>query len=55
LSTGVFLLGPERGMALVQRLPNVDAVIVTAKNEVLMTPRLKGRLSLVAAPTDAPF
>jgi len=55
LSTGGFLLGPERGMALVQRLPNVDAVIVTAKNEVLMTPRLRDRLSLVAPPTDAPF
>ena len=55
LSTGVFLLGPEKGMALVQRLPNVDAVIVTAKNEVLMTPRLRDRLSVVAAPTDAPF
>ena len=55
LSTGVFLLGPEKGMALVRRLPNVDAVIVTAKNEVLMTPRLRDRLSLIAAPTDAPF
>jgi FAD:protein FMN transferase len=55
LSTGVFLLGPKQGMDLVQRLRNVDAVIVTATNEVLMTPRLRDRLSLVAAPTDAPF
>jgi thiamine biosynthesis lipoprotein len=55
LSTGVFLLGPEKGMALLQRLPNVDAVIVTSRNEVLTTPRLKGRLQVVAAPTDAPF
>jgi len=55
LSTGVFLLGPEKGMALVQRLPGVDAVIVTSKNEVLMTPRLNGRLTVQAPPTDAPF
>jgi FAD:protein FMN transferase len=55
LSTGVFLLGPDKGMALVQRLPDVDAVIVTSANDVLMTPRLKGRLSLVRTPTNAPF
>ena len=54
LSTGVFLLGPADGMALVNRLQNVDAVIVTATNEVLVTPRLKSRLELSAAPTDAP-
>ncbi len=54
LSTGVFLLGPVEGMALVNRLPGVDAVIVTSTNEVLVTPRLKNRLQLVAAPTDAP-
>ncbi len=55
LSTGVFLLGPEKGLALVQQQPNVDAVIVTATNAVLMTPRLKGRLTVVTPPTDAPF
>ena len=55
LSTGVFLLGPERGLALVQRLPDVDAVIVTSTNAVLMTPRLKGRLMVQAQPTDATF
>jgi thiamine biosynthesis lipoprotein len=54
LATGVFLLGPAEGMALVNRLQNVDAVIVTSTNEVLVTPRLKTRLELSAAPTDAP-
>ena len=54
LSTGVFLLGPKNGLALVERLPNVDAVIVTSTNELLITPRLKGRLALLAKPTDAP-
>jgi thiamine biosynthesis lipoprotein len=54
LSTGVFLLGPEKGMALVARMPHTEAVIVTSKNEVLVTPGLRGRLELVSAPTDAP-
>ena len=54
LSTGVFLLGPVEGMALVARVPGVDAVIVTSTNEVLVTPRLKNRLELLAPPTDAP-
>jgi thiamine biosynthesis lipoprotein len=54
LSTGVFLLGPEAGMALLKRVPDVDAVIVTAANEVVTTPGLAGRLQIVARPTDAP-
>lgn len=54
LSTGVFLLGPKAGMALLKRVPDVDAVIVTAANEVLTTPGLAGRLQIVARPTDAP-
>ena len=39
------------GLAILQ---NVDAVIVTSTNEVLVTPRLKIRLELLTAPTDAP-
>jgi FAD:protein FMN transferase len=54
LSTGVFILGPELGMALVERLPDVEGVIVTAKNEVLVSSGLKGKFALIAQPTDAP-
>jgi thiamine biosynthesis lipoprotein len=54
LSTGVFLLGPDAGLALLARVPDVDAVIVTSTNQVLTTPRLAQRLALAAAPTDAP-
>ena len=54
LSTGVFLLGPREGMALLARLPGVEAVIVTSSNEVLVTPGLRNRLELRSAPTDAP-
>jgi thiamine biosynthesis lipoprotein len=54
LSTGVFILGPDAGMALIERLPRVEAVIVTATNSVLVSPGLKDRLILLAQPTDAP-
>lgn len=51
LSTGVFILGPERGMALVERLPDVEAVIVTADNRVLVSSGLRGRLTVERPPT----
>jgi len=54
LSKGVFILGPEAGMALIERLPDVGGVIVSAKNEVLVSSGLKKRLKLLAPPTDAP-
>lgn len=54
LSTGVFVMGPEKGMALIERLEGVEGVIVTDKNAVLVSSGLQGRLTLVAPPTDAP-
>ncbi|HJZ72749.1 MAG TPA: FAD:protein FMN transferase [Vicinamibacterales bacterium] len=54
LSTGVFLLGPEAGMALIERLPHVEGVIVSAKNEVLISSGLEGKVTLLSQPTDAP-
>lgn len=54
LSTGVFILGPAEGMALIERLPNVEGVIVTAKNEVLISSGLRNQVELRGQPTDAP-
>jgi thiamine biosynthesis lipoprotein len=54
LSTGVFLLGPDQGMALIEKLPDVEGVIVTEKNNVLVSSGLARRLILNAPPTDAP-
>jgi thiamine biosynthesis lipoprotein len=51
LSTGVFIMGPEEGMALVERLPGVEAVIVTAANEVRVSSGLRDRLTLERQPT----
>ncbi|MEO8259387.1 MAG: FAD:protein FMN transferase [Acidobacteriota bacterium] len=54
LAKGVFVLGPEAGMALIERLADVEGVIVSAGNEVLISSGLRGRLIRLAAPTDAP-
>jgi thiamine biosynthesis lipoprotein len=51
LSTGVFILGPERGLAVIERLPEVEGVIVTADNRVLVSSGLRGRLRAERTPT----
>ena len=54
LSTGVFVLGPQAGMALIEKLPDVEGVIVTDGNEVLVSAGLRERLERLRKPTDAP-
>ena len=54
LAKGVFILGPNAGMALIERTPNVEGVIVGAHNEVVVSRGLKSRLTVLAPPTDAP-
>ncbi len=54
LAKGVFILGPDEGMALIERTPGVQGVIVSARNEVSISSGLKDRLVLLAPPTDAP-
>jgi thiamine biosynthesis lipoprotein len=51
LSTGVFIIGPRLGMQLIERLPEVEAVIVSADNEVLISSGLRGRVQLLHAPS----
>jgi hypothetical protein len=41
-------------MALIERLPGVEGVIVSATNQVLVSSGLKGKLKVVAPPIDAP-
>ena len=53
LSTGVFVMGPTAGMALIEQLPDVEGVIVSDRNEVLVSSGLKGRLTILSPPTDA--
>jgi thiamine biosynthesis lipoprotein len=54
LSTGVFILGPEKGMALIEKLQGVEGVIVTDSNNLLVSSGLARRLVVRAPPTDAP-
>lgn len=44
LDTGIFVLGPEEGMALVERLPDVEAIIVDANGTLLVSSGLRDRL-----------
>jgi thiamine biosynthesis lipoprotein len=54
LAKGVFILGPKDGLALVERHPGIEAVIVGADNRVVVSKGLKGRLQILSQPTDAP-
>ncbi|MGH9143940.1 MAG: FAD:protein FMN transferase [Vicinamibacterales bacterium] len=54
IAKGVFILGPEKGMALVERIPKLEAVIVTATNQVVVSKGLRDRFVLLHAPTDEP-
>ena len=54
VAKGIFILGPDAGMALVEKLPGVEAVIVGAGNEIVISSGLRGRLQVLAPPTDAP-
>lgn len=54
LSTGVFIMGPVAGMALIEKLNQVEGVIVTAANQVLISSGLQGRVTIIAPPTDVP-
>ncbi len=52
IDDAVFILGPEKGMKLVESLEGVAAVIVDAKNNVGISKRLQGKIQLVGVPTD---
>jgi thiamine biosynthesis lipoprotein len=54
LSTGVFILGGDEGMALIEKLPDVEGVIVGADNQVRVSSGLNGRIAILRPPTDAP-
>jgi FAD:protein FMN transferase len=44
LSTALFVLGPERGMALIESLPGVEAVLITTDLAVLVSSGLAGTI-----------
>jgi thiamine biosynthesis lipoprotein len=52
IDDAVFILGPEKGLALVESLDDAGAVIVDALNKVWISERLKGRVQVLRPPTD---
>ena len=46
LDTGIFVMGPEGGMELVEQLPDVEAIIVDAEGRLLVSSGLKQRIRL---------
>ncbi len=52
LDDAVFILGPERGLALVEGVEGVGAVIVDTHNHLWISKRLEGHVRLTAAPSD---
>lgn len=44
LDTGIFVMGPDRGMELIERLPDVEGVIVDSEGRILVSSGLKDRL-----------
>lgn len=49
LSTAAFVLGPEKGIGLVQSFPGVEAVIVDREGRVHVTPGLAGKVEGLAS------
>jgi len=43
LSTAVFILGPEKGMALIKSLPGIEGIIVDAQGQVHYSPGVENR------------
>jgi thiamine biosynthesis lipoprotein len=52
IDDAVFILGPERGLALVESIDEAGAVIVDRLNRVWISKRLEGRVTLLSKPTD---
>jgi thiamine biosynthesis lipoprotein len=52
LDDAVFIMGPERGMALVDSYPDCAAMIVGADNKVWVSKSLEGRLQRTGPPTE---
>jgi thiamine biosynthesis lipoprotein len=48
----VFILGPERGLKLVESLDGVGAVVVDEQNRVFISERVKDRVKLLKPPTE---
>jgi len=46
LDTGIFVMGPDQGLALIESLPDVEGVIVDQEGKIVVSSGLNGRLKL---------
>ncbi|MEO8874325.1 MAG: FAD:protein FMN transferase, partial [Polyangiaceae bacterium] len=51
IDDAVFILGPKKGLALVESIDHMGAVIVDEKNNMWVSKRLQGKVKLLRAPT----
>lgn len=54
IDDAVFILGVEKGMALVDKIDDCGAVIVDKDNKVHISPRLRGVIQILREPSDGP-
>jgi thiamine biosynthesis lipoprotein len=52
IDDAVFILGPQKGLALVESIEGAGAVIVDAKNQVHVSKRIAEKVRILRAPTD---
>ena len=52
IDDAVFIMGPDKGLALVESIDDCGAVIVDAKNKVWISKRLKDKVWVSRQPTD---
>jgi FAD:protein FMN transferase len=52
IDDAVFILGPDKGMKLVESIEDAGAVIVDAANKVWISARLRDKVHVMRAPTD---
>lgn len=52
IDDAVFILGPEKGLKLVEASPGAGVVIVDKNNKVWVSPRLLGKVHVTRQPTD---
>ena len=48
LDTGIFVMGPEKGMALIESLSDVEGVIVDQQGKIYISSGLQSRLMLIS-------
>jgi len=47
LSTSTFLLGTERGMALLASLPGTEGIFISKDKKIRLTPGLRGKVTIL--------